>query len=92
MFIIYSFYLYISIIIIFCYYYYLFSSLQMLLVMRSANLKKEETWLLDVAKFLFFHGHFHTVKKKSKDEVILFFSRLCFRIFLFFICDIKWKE
>ena len=38
----------------------------MLTVARCNSLKREESLLLDIAKFLFFYGHFHSLKKKKK--------------------------
>ena len=46
----------------------------MLTVVRSIRLPKDEKWLLDIAKFLFFNGYFHTIKNMSKSEVISMFS------------------
>ncbi|XP_065060180.1 uncharacterized protein LOC135687527 [Rhopilema esculentum] len=43
---------------------------QLLIVLRNSSLKRDEPWVLDIAKFLFFHGHFRAVKtKKGKGEL-----------------------
>ena len=46
----------------------------MLTVVRRIHLPKDEKWLLDIAKFLFFNGYFHSIKNVNKSEVISMFS------------------
>ena len=42
--------------------------------MRNVHLKQDEALLLDVTKFLFFHGHFRCSKKKKNSKVCCFFK------------------
>lgn len=44
---------------------------QLLVITKNPNAKKNEQLLQEIAKFLFFHGYFHVVKRK-KNQPLLF--------------------
>ena len=62
------------------------------MITKNPNAKKNEQLLQEIAKFLFFHGYFHVVKrKKSQPLVGAFIDQLCSELALnscFIIRDI----
>ena len=70
----------------------LFIFSQLLVITKNPNAKKNEQLLQEIAKFLFFHGYFHVVKRKKNQPLVgAFIDQLCSELALnscFIIRDI----